>query len=169
MLTHSARLTPLQPPTVWTLQDGVLTERRGRRERRFALTALKRLEVIGTPRRAVRLLFKPISAVVIPSDSFSSPLRHASGAETFEPLLAALLSEGAAAAPSARLSPTAPGPAAVLLTIAAILGLVALAFAGLSIPLHTAAIGLDLGARMLFAAILLMAVHPWLGRPSRTG
>jgi hypothetical protein len=162
MPTHSARLSPLQAPTVWVLEEGILTERRGRRVRRFSLASLKRLDVIATPRRAVRLRFAPLSAVVIPSDSFAGPLRHESGSATFEPLLAALLSEGATAAPAARLVPAAPEPAAALLTIAAILALVALIFAGSSIPLGAGAIGLDLGARMLFAAILLMAVHPWL-------
>ena len=40
--------------------------------------------------------------------------------------------------------------------------LLALGFAGLSLGLGAPAIGLALGARMLFAAILLLAVRPWL-------
>jgi hypothetical protein len=164
MLTHRARLSPLQAPTEWSLDGGVLTEKRGRRVRRFQLANLKRLDVIARPRRAVRLLFKPLSAVVIPADSFVSILRHESGMASFDPLLAGLIAEGAQASPKARMVPVAPGPAAAVLTSAAILALVAVAFAGLSIPLHAARIGLDLGARMLFGAILLMAIHPWLGR-----
>ena len=169
MLTHAVRLSPLQPLTEWTLDDGVLTEKRGRRIRRLPLSALRRLDVIARPRRAVRLLFAPLSAVVIPADSFVSPLRHESGAASFEPLLAALLNEGAVAAPNARLATAAPTAAAALLTVAVILGLVALAFAGFAVPLGATAIGLDLGARMLFAAILLMAVHPWMARASSAG
>lgn len=164
MLSHSARLSPLQPPTEWRLQDGVLIETRGRRVRRLPLSALRRLEMTAHPRRAARLLFAPFSAVVIPADSFVSPLRHESGAATFEPLVAALMTEGAMASPRARLASAAPGPAAAVLTVAAILAFVALGFGGLSLALGAAAIGLDFGARMLFAAILLLAVRPWLVR-----
>jgi hypothetical protein len=169
MPSHSARLSPLQPTTEWSLDDGVLSERRGRRLRRFPLSRLKHLEVIARPARSVRLVFSPLSAVIIPCDAVMGLGRRTPGAITFEPLLAALLAQAQTAAPKARLRPTPPGPAAAVLAISAMLSLVALLFAILSTGLGAAGFGLDIGARMLFAALLLLSLHPWLTRCAPSG
>ena len=42
-ISHSARRSPLQGETVWTLDGDAITETRGRRARRFELARLKSL------------------------------------------------------------------------------------------------------------------------------
>lgn len=161
-MTHRVRLSPLQPQTEWTLEDGVLTERRGRAVRRFPLSTLSRLDLVRRPRRGARLRFGWIATVMIPADSFAGPGRWEDHGATFQPLLDALMAEAAHAAPQARVVTGGADPGAALLSIAIVLGTVAVGFAGLSLALGAPSIGLALGARMLFAAILLLAVRPWL-------
>ena len=46
-ISHTIRLSPFQAPTVWTLENGDVVERKGSRVRRFPLTQLNRVTRAG--------------------------------------------------------------------------------------------------------------------------
>ena len=92
-VVHSARISPLLPPTEWTLADGELTERRGARMRRFPLQDLRRLSVTDGLARADFAGGR----VRIPARSFGRAGRLEDHSESF-----ARLAEALAVPPSIR-------------------------------------------------------------------
>ena len=71
----------------------------------------------------------------------------------------------AARAPSVRLGPAQPSGAELVVWTIGLFGLGALAMLGWSLLAGAWALGLALGARLAFVAILALAALPWLARP----
>jgi hypothetical protein len=152
---HRARLSPLQPETVWTLEADALVERRGGRERSWPLATLKAVRI--APGGA--LLRFGRRRVLLPRRSLEG-LAAEDRSESYEPMVAAL----AARAPVSR-----PAPSALAVGLVWMIGLSAtgalLLLAG-SAALGAWSLGAAFAARLLFVALLGVAVLPWLKRPS---
>ncbi len=163
---YRARITPLRPETVWVVDGGVLTETSGKRRRAWSLSDLRSAKLVGDAgggRRAVHLSF-PRDRLMIPAQSLSPGLGFEDRSVAFNAFLAALDIETAAPR-AAGLPGGATGQLgqalawAIGLTAAgAVFMIVAALVSGM------ADLGLALGARLLFAPILLSAALPWLGR-----
>jgi hypothetical protein len=172
-LTHSARLSPFQPQTVWTLEGAELVERRGPRERRFPLSGLTAFRLAkpreGGRRRVLTLVFGR-RKTILTAQSYVGPGR-------FEDRLASFsLLARAVAAVAADIAPTGTGRGArfeLAGVMAAregltwVMGLLAFGTAAMLMFAFTPDMGgvaVALAARMAFVLILLAAVLPWLGR-----
>jgi hypothetical protein len=170
MTTHSARLTPLSPLTVWRLEAGVLRQATGKTSIAYALPDLSRLTLIPAgPRRpypSVALVFG-LKRVTIPSASFGSRGVEPHP-ESFSALVRDLARQGKTAAPKARfvLTGTADRRTPLLWAIA-LIGIGALAMAMMSFNPASAGIGLSLASRLAFVGLLLGAVLPWIGPGGR--
>ncbi|MBO9557079.1 MAG: hypothetical protein J7515_00655 [Caulobacter sp.] len=172
-LSHSARLVPFQPETVWILDGADLVERRGPRERRFplsALTAFRLAKPRGNDRhRALTLVFGRRHKLLLPSQSWTGPGR-------FEDRLAgfSLFARAVAAVAADLVPPGAPGPRFELagglnaregLTwMMGLLGLGTGVLLLLALTPGMAGVAIALAARMAFLLLLLVAVLPWLDR-----
>lgn len=155
----------MQPLTSWRLEDGVLIEQRGKRERRVPLNTVRRLHL--TPARgrlaAGAILALPRGQLGVYSGQALS-LKAAPAPETFAPFVAALAKAVAQASPTARFTVPAMATMGTVIGAAILLGGGALAiglFAALAGQLD---IGLALATRMAFVAILALALVPWLDR-----
>ncbi len=152
---HSARLSPIQAQTVWTLEDGWLVERRGGHSRRFALA-----ELTGV-RRAARgaILLFGRRRLTIPALSYEG-LRPQDRSESFEAFMSAATGE----------APTRRAPPFGRASLFWIIGLMALGAAALLAFAASGgawSLGVALAARLVFVLILAAAVLPWLDRPGR--
>jgi hypothetical protein len=155
---------------VWTLQDHALVETSGGRSRALPLAGLRSIRLVGaagTGRRAAHLTFTD-GRVMIPAQSLSSAALFEDRSVAFDAFLAALeRASGIQTTGAMRAARAAPPLASGLvwgigLTAAgAVLMMVAALISGMP------GLGLALGARLLFAAILLAAALPWLGRGGR--
>lgn len=161
---HAARLSPLQPETVWTLEGDELVERRGARERRLALARITALRT--TPRGAL-LAFGPLVRVAIPGLTYGGGLRPQDNAQSFAPFMAALIESVARKAPKARLLTAGPSSREPIIWAIALSGGGAAALLVFAASSGAWALGLSLAARLAFVAILAGAVLPWLDRPAR--
>jgi hypothetical protein len=165
--THSARLAPFQPETVWTLKDGTLVETRGLRVRGFPA---ERPDPIPPGRRAQGRSPPGAAAELRPRQAHDHRAelcraRHAEDRlESFSAFARALSRQAADAAPTARFSLARIEARPALTWVAGFLaiGVVALLLSSLSAGM--AAIGLDMAARMAFVLILLLGALPWLSR-----
>lgn len=83
---------------------------------------------------------------------------------SYAPFIAALAREVAAAAPTARYTVPAVATQGTVLGTAALLGGGAVALGVFSISAGQTDIGLALASRLLFVAILALALQPWLDR-----
>lgn len=165
--SYAARIALLRPETVWSLTDDAIVETSGRRARSQRLADLRAIRLAGaagTGRRAAHLTFKR-GRMIIPAQSLAGAAVLEDRSADFDAFLAALrrasgVSAGSAVEPKAGTTSLA---AAVLwgmgLTGA---GAVLMVLAALSSGMP--GLGLALGARLLFAAILMAAALPWLGR-----
>ena len=155
----------MQPLTTWRLEDGVLIEQRGKRERRVALNTVRRLHL--TPARgrlaAGAILGLPRGQLGVFSGQ-ALTLRPAAAPETFAPFVAALARAVAEASPTARFTVPAMATQGTVIGAALLLGGGALAVGGFAALAGQVDIGLALGARMAFVAILALALLPWLDR-----
>jgi hypothetical protein len=159
-LTYSARLSPWQAETVWSLEDGEVVERRGARERRLALTDLVSLRATAT---GIVLRFRRRRQVQAPSMSYGG-LRPVDQAASFAPFLAGVLEAAQTAAPRARvLASLAPLGEPVIWTMA-LMGAGAAALLLFAATAGEWALGVTLAARMIFVLILAGAILPWLDR-----
>jgi len=163
---HAARLRPFGPETVWTVEAGVLTEVSGKRRRTWDLDDLRSAKLVGDAgggRRAVHLSF-PRDRLMIPAQSLSPGLGFEDRSVAFNAFLRALdvepIAPRAAGLPGRSLGQlgSALGWAIGLTAAGALFMIVAALVSGM------ADLGLALGARLLFAPILLSAALPWLGR-----
>lgn len=157
-ISHAARLSPLQAPTVWTLERAEIVERKGARERRFALSQLHR---VSRTSRSATLQFQR-RRLTIPAFSYGDHLRPEDHTATFDAFMAAL----AQAAPATRLGkPSANGEAVLwimgMMAVGAIAILLAAGLAGAWL------LGVALACRLVFVVILGAAVLPWLHRKPR--
>lgn len=155
----------MQPLTRWRLEDGVLIEQRGRRERRVPLNTVRRLHL--TPARgrlaAGVILGLPRGQLGVYSGQAVS-LRPGPTPETFAPFVTALARAVAEASPTARFTVPAMATTGTVVGASLLLGGGALAVGGFAALGGQMDIGLTLAAHMAFVAILALAVLPWLDR-----
>lgn len=166
-ITHSARLAPFQPETVWTLEAGALVETRGQVQRRFPLSSLTRYSLAtakdGGRRRSLLLTFGR-RRVSIASQSYVGPGQFEDRLAGFSTLARAVAAVGADLAPRAKFG-LARFDAPTALTW--VMGLTAFGAAAMllfSLTAGMAAVGVDMAARMSFVLILMFAGLPWLNR-----
>jgi hypothetical protein len=172
-LSHSARLSPFQPETVWTLEGAELVERRGRRELRFPLAALTSFRLArprsGGRRRVLTLSFGRRKTVLI-AQSYVGPGRFDDRLTSFSLLARAVAAVAADLAPSggkggARFE--LAGAIAPREGLTWVMGLLAFGTAVmllLAFSPHMAGMAIAIAARLAFLLILLAAALPWLGR-----
>ncbi len=164
-MQHGAKLGPLQPLTVWRLEDGVLVEERGRRVRRVDLATVRRLHLTPGGRRlsAGATLGLPRGQLGVYSGQavrFGGRPPPAS----YAPFIAELARRVAAANPAARFTVPAVATQGTVIGAVALLGGGALAIAVFAVAAGQIDIGLALASRMAFVAILALSVMPWLDR-----
>ena len=162
-ISYAARLSPWQAETVWTLEAGEVIERRGARERRFALIDLVSLRASAN---GLVLRFKRRRQLQAPSMSYGG-LRPRDQAASFAPFLAGVMAAAHAAAPRARvLASAAPLGEPVIWTMA-LMGAGAAALLLFAATTGSWELGVMLAARMVFVVILAGALLPWLDRGHR--
>ncbi len=157
---HRARISPLLPPTEWTLADGELIERRGARERRFPIKDLRRLSITDGLARADFARGR----VRIPARSFGRGGRLEDHGESCVRLTDALAADSAAHAPRLRLGKPPRQEADLVVWTIVLCGAGVLAVMAAAAMIGAWALGLALSARLLFVLILALAVLPWIGR-----
>jgi hypothetical protein len=165
-ITHSARIAPFQPETVWTLEAGTLVETRGKIERRFPLSGLTRYRLAADPdggRRRSLLVAFGRRRVVIVSQSYLGPGRFEDRLASFAALARALAAVGADLSPRARFGLARLAPRTALTWVMGLLAFGAAATLIFSLTAGMAAVGIELTARMVFVLLLLLAALPWLG------
>jgi len=167
-LSHSARLAPFQPETVWTLDGAELVERRGPREVRFALSGLTLFRLArpreGGRRRILQLTFGR-RRVVLTAQSYVGPGRFEDRLASFSILARAIAAVAVDLAPRARFA--AAGGADPREGLSWIIGLLGLGMAVMLMFAFSpglAGMSVAIVARMGFVLILILAVLPWLGR-----
>ena len=165
--THSARLAPFQPPTVWTLRDGTLVETRGVLVRGFALGDLTRFRLAAAPRqgrrRVLQLSFGRARVTII-AQSYAGPGRIEDRLESFSAFVQDLARQAADAAPAARFDLARLEARPALTWVIGLLAVGAVAVLASSLGAGMAGVGIDMAARMSFVLILLLAALPWLSR-----
>jgi len=175
-LSHSARLAPFQPETVWTLEGAELVERRGPRERRFALSALTAFRLArprdGGRRRVLTLAFGR-RKTLLTAHSYVGPGRFEDRLASFSLLARAVAGVAADLAPpgtqrGARFE--IAGAMAVRESLTWVMGFLAfgtVAMLMFALSPGMLALSIEIAARMAFVLVLLVAVLPWLGRGER--
>lgn len=165
---HSARLSPFQPETVWTLEGAELVERRGPREQRFALSALTAFRLAkpreGGRRRVLTLSFGR-RKTILTAQSYLGPGRFDDRLAGFSLFARAVAAVAADLAPRARFE--LAGVMAPRESLTWVMGF--LAFGTVVMLLFAfspgmLAISIEIAARMAFLLILLAAALPWIGR-----
>jgi hypothetical protein len=162
-ISYSARLSPWQGDTVWSLEDGCVVERRGGRERRLPLAELVSLRASTT---GVLLRFRHRRTLPVPSLSYGG-LRPRDQAASFAPFLAGLLAEAQALAPHVRVLAVRGNLGEPVIWIMGLMGAGALALLVFAATAGEWALGVTLAARLVFVLILAAAVLPWMGRARR--
>jgi hypothetical protein len=172
-LSHSARLSPFQPETVWTLEGAELVERRGPREQRFPLSSLTAFRLArprqGGRRRVLTLTFGR-RKTVLTAQSYVGPGRFDDRLASFSLLARAVAAVASDLAPpngKGRVRFELAGAMAAREGLTWVMGLLAFGVAVmllLAFSPHMAGMAIAIAARMAFPLILLAAVLPWLGR-----
>lgn len=164
-IRHGARLSPLQPETVWSLEAGTLVEARGKAERRFPLATLTRyrLSADRDGRRRSLLLTFGRRRIVIVSQSYQGPGRFEDRLASFSTLARAIAAVGADLSPKARFGVARLEARAALIGMIALTGFGAAATLLFALTAGMAAVGIDMTARMAFVLLLLLAALPWVG------
>ena len=168
--SYTVRETPLRGETVWSVEDGDLVRRRAGQETRRPLTALtrmtlrRRLNRYGPDVALAELRFGR-TAFAFSSQGWRGLGQPEDRSAAFSAFVRALAAHAADHAPSARFQ--VAGQAAAwsqggLYWIAALLGAALLTMVVMALSARQLALGLDLGARLLFVLILLLAAAPWL-------
>jgi hypothetical protein len=167
-LAYSARLAPFQPETVWTLEGAELVERRGSRERRFALSALTAFRLAmprGGGRRRVLTLAFGRRKTVLAAQSYGGPGRFEDRLASFSLFARAVAGVAADLSPRARFERA--GVMAAREGLTWVMGLLAtgtLIMLLLAFAPGMTGLALELATRMVFVLLLLAAALPWLGR-----
>ncbi len=167
-LRHSARLSPFQPETVWTLEGAELVERRGPREQRFPLSSLTVFRLAkpreGGRRRVLSLAFGR-RKTLLTAQSYVGPGRFDDRLESFSLFARAVAAVAADLAPRARFE--LAGVIAAREGLTWVMGLLAFGTGVMLLFAFSPGMGgvaIAIAARMVFVLILLAAVLPWLGR-----
>jgi len=173
ILAYSARLAPFQPETTWTLEGAELVERRGPRERRFALNALTAFRLArpreGGRRRVLTLAFGR-RRTVLTAQSYVGPGRFDDRLAAFSLFVHAVAAVAADQSPSGKNGGARFERAGALAPREGLTWVMGLLAAGTAVMLllaftpGMAGAAVAIAARMAFVLILLAAVLPWLGR-----
>ncbi|WP_304164845.1 hypothetical protein [Phenylobacterium aquaticum] len=158
--THSARLSPLQAETVWTLEGAEIIERRGGQSRRFPLARLKTLKVT----RDGAILGFGLRRMAIPANTYAGGLRPQDHTDSFAPFLEAVAEAAGHAAPGAKLRTARPRNAEPVVWVMVLMGTGAAALLLFAAMAGAWTLGVALAARLLFVTILAAAVLPWMDR-----
>jgi hypothetical protein len=168
VLGHSARLSPFQPETIWTLEGAELVERRGPREQRYPLSALTAFRLAkpreGGRRRVLTLAFGR-RKTILTAQSYLGPGRFDDRLASFSLFARAVAAVAADLAPRARFE--LAGVMAAREGLTWVMGFLAFGTVVMLLFAFTPgmlAISIEIAARMAFLLILLAAVLPWLGR-----
>jgi hypothetical protein len=164
---YAVRRRPCGPQTVWRLEDGP-------RPRRWPLADLRSLRIETPPKsraltgRIARLGF-PRHGLSLGSHSFGAGFSVLDQTADFTTFVRALCAEAAVRAPRARFEAGGARIAGIFAGAVAIftVGLVVVVLATVTAGAYT--LGLELGARLAFVLILLVAAWPWLSRLDRRG
>ncbi len=166
-VSHSARIAPFQPETVWTLEAGTLVETRGKVERRFPLSSLTRYRLAadkdGGRRRSLLVTFGKRRLVIV-SQSYVAPGRFDDRLTSFSTLARALAAVGADLAPRAKFGLARVEARTAFTWVMGLTAFGALAMLLFSVTAGMVGVGVDMAARMSFVLILMVAVLPWLSR-----
>lgn len=171
-ISHSARIAPFQPETVWTLDAGTLTQTRGKIVRSFPLSSLTRYRLASAPpdrqgrdtRRRVLTLTFGRAKVVLTAQSYAGPGRFEDRLASFSTLARAIAAVGADLSPRARFGVARLQARTALVWVMSLLAFGAAAMLMFSLTAGMAAVGIDMAARMSFGVILMLAALPWLSR-----
>lgn len=159
-ISHSARLSPLQGETVWTLDGETLIETRGRRERRFELARLKSLQ---SAQGGAVLTFAR-GRLTIPAMSYTRGLRPENRAASFAAFVGAVAAAAAVTTPGARFRNAGAPMAEPLIWMIGLLGGGALLLLLFAATAGAWTLGVALAARLVFVMILATGALPWLNR-----
>lgn len=159
-ISHSARLSPLQGETVWTLEDQDIVERRGGRERRFSLTQLRSLR--SAPGGAILTFAR--GRMILPAMSYSHGLRPEDRSASFSAFIGAVAGTAAVVTPGARFRNAGTPLAQPLIWAIALLGSGAAALLLFAATAGAWSLGVALAARLVFVLILATGALPWLDR-----
>ncbi|MFZ3007181.1 MAG: hypothetical protein WA047_13520 [Phenylobacterium sp.] len=162
-ISHSARLSPLQGETVWTLDGDIITETRGRRTRRFELARLKSLH---SAEGGAVLTFAR-GRLTIPAMSYTRGLRPENRAASFAAFVGAVAAAAAVTTPGARFRNAGAPMAEPLIWMIGLLGGGALMLLLFAATAGAWTLGVALAARLVFVMILAAGALPWLNRASR--
>jgi hypothetical protein len=161
-LIYETRRAPIGKPTVWRLEDGVLTEE-GPRAGRYVLADLKSVRLSQAPGGERRLLLSlGRRKVLVSSHGYRGLGLRADEGAAFDLFARALLANASAAAPTARFRQAGRaglglyGGIFLILLAGFILVVAATVMAG------QIALGLDIAARIAFVLILMTVPLPWL-------
>lgn len=167
--SYTVRRSALEKPLVWSLEDGALVRRReGARDRRWALSGLRRVTIAKggnryAPGRATaRLAFRD-GVVQIGSHGFHGLGRFDDQSAAFSAFIRQVCAEGVTAAPAARFDTGAPTVQGMMLGVGALLagGVVVLLLSSLMSGVF--GLGVEIAARLFFMLCLLVAFMPWIG------
>ena len=159
-ISHSARLSPLQGETVWTLDGDAITETRGRRARRFELARLKSLQ---SAQGGAVLTFAR-GRLTIPAMSYTRGLRPENRAASFAAFVGAVAAAAAVTTPGARFRNAGAPMAEPLIWMIGLLGGGALLLLLFAATAGAWTLGVALAARLVFVMILATGALPWLNR-----
>lgn len=167
-LRHSARLSPFQPETVWTLEGAELVERRGPREQRFPLSTLTSFRLAkpreGGRRRVLTLGFGR-RKTILTAQSYLGPGRFDDRLASFSLFARAVAAVAADLAPKARFEIAGVmAPREALTWVMSFLAFGTVVMLLFAFSPGMLAISIEIAARMAFLLILLAAALPWLGR-----
>lgn len=162
-ISHSARLSPLQGETVWTLDGDAIIETRGRRARRFELARLKSLQ---SAEGGAVLTFAR-GRLTIPAMSYTRGLRPENRAASFAAFVGAVAAAAAVTTPGARFRNAGAPMAEPLIWMIGLLGGGALMLLLFAATAGAWTLGVALAARLVFVMILATGALPWLNRSTR--
>ena len=162
-ISHSARLSPLQGETVWTLDGEILTKTRGRRTRRFELAKLKSLQSA----EGGAILTFARGRLTIPAMSYTRGLRPENRAASFAAFVGAVAAAAAVTTPGARFRNAGAPLAEPLIWMIGLLGGGALMLLLFAATAGAWTLGVALAARLVFVMILAAGALPWLNRSPR--
>jgi len=164
-LRYAARLSPITPETVWSIEEAVLVEQRGRTHRFLPLSRLDQITLAPAmpgrahPSATLRFGWRRLT---IPGASFSSGGVRVTP-ESFATFVRALAPIARQASPSARfLLAGRKDYRAQLIWVIGLAGVGAVGLALTAASSVTRGLGLSLAAWLAFAAFMTAAVLPWI-------
>ncbi|CAN5503819.1 hypothetical protein BH10PSE5_BH10PSE5_32350 [soil metagenome] len=162
-ISHSAKLSPLQGETVWTLAGEEIIERRGGKERRFPLSKLKGLHSAD----GGAILTFARGRLMIPAMSYGRGLRPEDRSASFSAFIGAVAGAAAVTTPGARFRNAGSPIAEPLIWMMGLLGAGALVLLLFAATAGAWSLGVALAARLVFVMILAAGALPWLNRSVR--